>query len=132
MELGGAQRLFARWLDAGTKLALALLAVSFVLYVTGWLPPQLPPEALAKLWGLPLQQYLAAAGAPTGWGWLALGMRGDYINYFAIVLLASMVMAGYLRILPILVLRERAFALLAVLEIAVLLAAASGMLPGAH
>lgn len=132
MELGGAQQVFARWLDAGTKVALVLLAASFVVYVTGVLPPQLPPEELARLWGLPLPQFLAAAGAPTGWGWLALSMRGDYFNYFAIVLLASIVLAAYLRILPLLVPRDRAFALLAALEIAVLLAAASGLLPGTH
>ena len=132
MELGGAQQLFARWLDAGTRIALVLLAASFVVYVTGLLPPQLPPEELARLWGLPLPQFLAAADAPTGWGWLALSMRGDYFNYFAIALLTSIVMAAYLRILPILVLRERSFAILAALEIVVLLAAASGLLTGTH
>ncbi len=128
MELGGAQQLFARWLDAGTKVALALLTAGFVVYVTGLLPPQLPPEELAKLWGLPLHEFVAAAGAPTGWGWLALWGRGDYVNYFGIVLLASIVMAAYLRVLPLLARHDRTFAAIAALEIVVLLAAASGLL----
>ena len=132
MELGGAQRLFARWLDAGTKIALVLLAASFLAYVTGLLPAQLPPEELAKLWGLPLREYLAAAGAPTGWGWLELWARGDYANYFGMVLLTSIVMVAYLRVLPMLVRHDRSFAAIAALEVVVLLAAASGLLPGIH
>ena len=132
MELGGAQRLFARWLDAGTKIALVLLAASFLAYVTGLLPAQLPPEELAKLWGLPLREFLAAAGAPTGWGWLELWARGDYANYFGMVLLASIVMVAYLRVLPLLMRHDRSFAAIAALEIVVLLAAASGLLAGTH
>jgi len=132
VELGGAQRLFARWLDAGTKIALVLLAASFLAYVTGLLPAQLPPEELAKLWGLPLREYLAAAGAPTGWGWLELWARGDYANYFGMVLLTSIVMVAYLRVLPMLVRHDRSFAAIAALEVVVLLAAASGLLPGIH
>jgi hypothetical protein len=132
LELGGAQQLFARWLDTGTKIALVLLSAGFAAYVTGLLPPYLPPEELAKLWGLPLREFVAAAGAPTGWGWLALSARGDYANYFGIVLLASIVVAAYLRMLPLLARHDRLFAAIAALEIIVLLGAASGLLPGAH
>jgi hypothetical protein len=132
VELGGAQRLFARWLDAGTKIALVLLAASFLAYVTGLLPAQLPPEELAKLWGLPLREFLAAAGAPTGWGWLKLWARGDYANYFGMVLLTSIVMVAYLRVLPLLIRHDRSFAAIAAIEIVVLLVAASGLLAGAH
>jgi hypothetical protein len=128
MELGGAQALFARWLDAGTKAGLVLLVAGFAAYVTGLAPPHLPPEALAKLWGLPLQEFLAAAGAPTGWHWLQLADRGDYVNHFGIVLLASIVPVAYLRMLPLLARHARLHALIALLEIAVLLGAASGLL----
>ena len=127
-----AQIIFARWLDAGTKLGLALLVAGFVAYVFGLVPPHLPLEALSRYWGLPLPQFLEAARAPTGWGWLALSMRGDYLNMIGIALLASIVALSYLRILPLLAVRERAFALIAALEIVVLLAAASGLLSGAH
>jgi hypothetical protein len=128
MELGGAQQLFARWLDAGTRIALALLAAGFLVYITGLLPPQLPPAELTRLWGLPLQEFLAAAGAPTGWHWLQLADRGDYVNHFGIVLLASIVPLAYLRMLPLLARRARLHALIALLEIVVLLCAASGLL----
>lgn len=127
-DMERAQRVFARWLDIGSRIGLALLAAGFAVYVTGLLPPHVPLAELPKLWGLPLAEFSAATGAPRGWEWLALSARGDYVNYFAIVLLASIVIAAYLRILPILAPRERAFALIAALEIVVLLAAASGLL----
>ena len=131
-DMDRAQKVFARWLDIGTRISLALLAGGFAFYVTGVLPPHVPFAELSRLWGLPLAEFAAATGAPRGWEWLAFATRGDYFNYFAIVLLGSIVMAAYLRILPILVPRERLLALLGALEIVVLLAAASGLLPGVH
>ena len=126
MEL--AQALFARWVRAGTRIALALLVAGYVVYVAGLLPPQLPPEQLAKLWGLPLAEYLAASGAATGWRWLALAGHGDYFNFLGIALLAAIVPLAYLRTLPVLAQRARPHALIALLELVVLLAAASGLL----
>lgn len=129
MELEEAQRLFARWLDAGTKIALGLLTIGFVLYMTGLLPAHLAPAELARLWGLPLRDYLAATGAPTRWQWLPFAfIRGDYFNYLGIVVLVSIVALAYLRMLTPLARHARAFAVIAALEIVVLLAAASGLL----
>ena len=126
MEL--AQKVFARWVSVGTRVALALLIGGYALYVTGLLQAHLQPEALAKLWHLPLADYLAASGAPTGWNWLGFAHRGDYLNYLGIGLLCTIVMLAYLRVLPLLAKTARAHALIAVLELVVLLAAASGLL----
>jgi len=123
-----AQELFARWVRAGTRIAFVLLVAGYVIYVFGLLAPQVPPEQLARLWGLPLAEYLAASGAPTGWQWLALAGHGDYFNYVGIAALAVIVPLAYLRTLPVLVRHARAHALIALLELAVLLAAASGLL----
>ncbi|MSQ63024.1 MAG: hypothetical protein EXR33_04185 [Betaproteobacteria bacterium] len=127
-DMERAQHVFAQWLDAGTKIGFVLLVISFALYLSGLLPPQVPLAELPKLWGLPLAKFVATAGAPTGWQWLALASCGDYFNYFGIVLLASIVMAAYLRVLPLLAQHDRNFAIIAALEIVVLLAAASGLL----
>ena len=127
-EVGEAQRTFARWVDAGTRVAFVLLAAGFAAYVTGVLPPLVPIPALTTLWRLPLAEYLAASGAPTGWAWLAHAGRGDYVNYLGITLLTSIVIAAYVRVLPMLARRARAFAAIAALEVLVLLAAASGLL----
>ena len=128
MDVEQAQRSFARWVDIGTRTGLVLLVVGFVAYLTGLLPPQVPLADLAAAWHLPLAQFTAATGAPTGWQWLALAGRGDYFNFFGIALLASIIIAAYLRVLSLLARQERAFALIAALEIVVLLTAASGLL----
>ena len=128
MDLEEAQRSFARWVDIGTKLGLALLVAGFAAYVSGLLPPLVPLGELTGAWHLPLAQFIAATGAPTGWQWLVLAGRGDYFNFVGIVLLASIVIAAYLRVLSLLAGRNRSFAVIAALEIVVLLAAASGLL----
>jgi hypothetical protein len=122
------ERHFARWVLWGSRGALALLVAGFFLYVTGVLPAHVPLAELPKLWGLPLGQFLAAAHAPSGWQWLALAGRGDYFNYLGIVVLCAIIIAAYLRVLPGLTRGERAFALIAALELVVLLTAASGLL----
>lgn len=127
-DMERAQLVFARWLDVGTRIALILLVAGFAVYVSGLLTPHVSFADLPRLWGLPLAQFVAATGAPTGWEWLAFAGRGDYFNYFSIVLLTSIVAAAYLRVLPLLARRERTFAAIAALEIVVLLAAASGLL----
>ena len=124
---------YARWLDFGTRLGLVGLIASFLAYALGILPPHVPLDELAKAWSLPVEQYRAVAGAPAGWGWLSLGARGDYLNYFAIAFLALVSALCYLRILPLLAARgDRIYVLIAVLEIAVLAAAAAGLAGAAH
>ena len=123
-----AQSAYARWLAAGTWLSIALLVAGFLAYVTGTLPAHVPLDRLPELWGMPLERYLEAAHAPTGWGWIALAGRGDYFNYCGIVLLCSITVLCYLRVLPLLAARERNYALIAAAQIAVLLIAASGLL----
>jgi hypothetical protein len=119
------QTLFARWLDLGTRLGFLVLLASFVGYVFGALDPHVPPHELPLLWGLPVDHYVAAAGAPTGWGWLALVIKADYLNYAGVALLASVTLAAYARIVPVLVRQgARLRAGIAVLQVLVLVVAA--------
>ncbi len=128
MDLEQAQRSFARWVGAGTNLGLVLLVGGFAAYVSGLLPPQVPLAELTRSWHLPLAQFVAATGAPTGWQWLLFAGRGDYFNFIGIVVLASIIIAAYLRVLTVLARHNRTFAAIAALEIVVLLVAASGLL----
>lgn len=132
-SFSGEEHLYARWLDFGTRAGFAILIGSFLAYALGLVPPHVPLDELAKVWTLPVDQYRAAIGAPTGWGWLRLAGRGDYLNYFAIGLLALVTVACYLRILPRLAARnDRIYALIAALEIVVLVAAATGIAGAPH
>lgn len=114
-------QLYARWLDVGTRIAFVALVFSFGVYVFGLLDPLVPHEALVRLWTLPVDRYVAATGAPTGWGWLRFLGKGDYLNFVGIAALASITVLCYARIIPVL---PRLHAAFAVLQVLVLLAAA--------
>lgn len=125
------QERYARWLDASTKLAFLVTVASFFVYVSGALPSFIRLEELPRLWGLPLDQYLARTGAPTGWEWLRLVGYGDYLNYLGICLFALVILICHAAIAPRLIARgERLIFLLAVAQVLVLLVAASGVFAG--
>jgi hypothetical protein len=122
---------YARWLDWGTRIGLALLVASFFAYAFELVSPHVPFDELARSWVLPVDDYRAAVGAPAGWSWIFLAAYGDYLNYFGIVFLALVTALCYARILPALFgARERMYALIAILEIAVLAAAIAGFAAG--
>lgn len=123
------QAIYARWLDVGTKAGFAVSLVGMLAYLSGAVAPFVPMAELAAHWGLPVGRFLALSGAPTGWGWIHLLGYGDYLNFAGITVIASMTTLCYLRILPVLIAhRDRLYALIAAAQIAVLLAAASGLL----
>ena len=120
-------RICARWLELGTGAASAILLASFATYVLGILEPLVPLPALARLWTLPVDAYVAASGAPTGWAWLRTLGKGDYLNLLGIAFFVAVIAACYTRLIP----RfwqdgRRLQALFALLQVLVLLAAASG------
>jgi hypothetical protein len=122
------QDVYARWLGAIVKLGFALLAASFFLYVSGLVPAGIPPERLPELWSLPLDQYLAATHAPTGWSWARHLAQGDLLNLVGVVVLNFATLACYLRVLPLFARAgARTFVVICVAEIVVLGCAAAGV-----
>ena len=119
------QQIYARWLEAGTRVGLGLLVGTFAIYALALLEPLVSHQRLAELWTIPVDRYIAAAGAPTGWNWLRYLGKGDYLNFVGIAVLALVTVACYARLIAAL-LRDgaRLQAMLAALQIAVLLAAA--------
>jgi hypothetical protein len=115
------QLLYARWLDIGTRIGMALLIASFAVYVFGWLDPHVAHADLARLWTLPVERFVAQTGAPTGWAWLEHLHKGDYLNFLGVVVFTTITLVCYARIIPAL---PRLQAALAAIQIAVLLAAA--------
>jgi hypothetical protein len=124
--------IYARWLDWGTRIALAVLVAAFAAYVLGLLEPWVPLGELPSVWSLPVERYLAATSAPSGWGWLALAGRGDFANFAGIALLALVTLVCYLRLLvALLAAGQPRYALLVLAQVLVLLAAASGLFSSA-
>lgn len=127
------QLLYAAWLDWGMRIGLAVLVASFVAYLFGFVEPQVRHEDLAKLWEMPLADYLKATGGHTGWGWVKLIHKGDYLNFVGIVILSGITVLCYLRVLPVFVkARDTVFVVIAVLEILLIVLAASGVLVAGH
>jgi hypothetical protein len=122
------QDAYARWLGAFVRLGFALLAMSFFLYVTGIVPAAIAPARLPELWSLPLDQYLAAAHAPTGWSWLRRLSEGDLLNLVGVAVLNFATLACYLRVLPVFARAgRRGFVAICAVQVIVLGAAAAGM-----
>ena len=123
------ERICARWLEAGTRVAFTVVLASFAIYVLGLLDPLVPLQELVQLWGLPVDRYVAATGAPTGWAWLRFLGKGDYLNLLGIALFAAVTIACYARMVPAFSPQgKRAQAMFALLQVLVLLAAASGVI----
>jgi hypothetical protein len=119
------QEVYARWLAWGTRIALLVLIASFLVYALALRDPLLPPQELAKLWAFPVNHYIAASGAPTGWGWLQLLHKSDYLIFLAVAMLGLVTVVCYARIIPLLFQQgERWRAVIGIAQTIVLLAAA--------
>ena len=93
----------------------------------------MPLEELPRFWGLPVEEYLTAAGVHSGWGWIEQVTRGDYMNLVGVALLASVSIVCYARLVPVFWKeRDPVYLWIVILEIAVLLLAASGVFGGSH
>lgn len=124
---------YASALEWGTRVGFVILAASFLAYVLGWLPAHVPHERLAELWSAPVGNYLRETGIPTGWGWTALLGKGDIANLLGIAILSGASIPCLLAVMPFYATqRNRAYLAICVLEVLVLLLAASGILGSAH
>ena len=125
------QRIYARWLAAGSRSSLALLAALFVVYLTRVVPPWVPVAQLPDYSGLSPAHSAAATGTPTGWRWLELAGRSDVMNLAGIACVALVTPVCFARLVPEFVRqRENMFAAIALMELWILVLAASGFAAG--
>ncbi len=125
------QLAYARILDLGWKLGFVLMLVFFGLYVSGILPSHVSMADLTRYWVLPADQYLHAVNGPTGWHWLDLVHKGDYINFIGIAVLAGVTLVCYIRVLPLFLKKgDKVYSAIVIAEILILILAASGILGG--
>ena len=125
---------YAKILDSGMKFGLLALVITFIIYLTGLLPPHIPTDDLPRYWGMSVHKYLEATGIHTGWTWVGMLGKGDFLNFVGIAFLAGVTILCYLRIIPILFRKkDTVYGILAILEVLVLVLAASGILKaGGH
>ena len=125
---------YARLLDKGMKVGLLSIIVTFIIYMSGILPPHIAINDLPKYWGMSVKQYLKATHIHTGWSWLGMLGNGDFLNLIGIAFLAGLTIICFLRIIPILFGKKNfAYGIIAIIEVLVLVLAASGILKaGGH
>jgi hypothetical protein len=135
------QVLYARVLEIGMYLGLVILFITFGLYVSGALAPVVPLDQISSYWNQGVHEYLEAINhdhlhmehPPTGWMWVTMLGKGDFLNFVGIAILGGITIICYLVIVPTL-LRKRDFAYVAMtlVEVVVLSLAASGLLVAGH
>ena len=128
------QMAYAGVLNIGMWFGLALLIVTFFVYISGALPSFVPINDLPKYWTMRVHDFNVALHAPTGWGWAPLIGNGDYLNFVGIAILSGLTILCYLVILPILIRKkDTPYVVIAIFEVLVLALAASGLLKvGGH
>jgi len=128
------QEIYARVLSVLNKIGLGLLLATFILYVCRLLPSKIPFSRLSKYWSLPCEEYLRLTGISPGWSWLFLLGYGDFIPFLAISFLAIVTIICYLAIIPLYLRKgDKIYICLAIIEVFVLIVAASGILTiGGH
>jgi len=135
------QLLYATILEKGMLVGLVLMFITFALYVFGIMQPVIPLDQVASYWTMPVGDYLAAINtnylhmehAPTGWSWLHLIGKGDFLNFVPIVILSGVTIVCYASIVPGLFRRgDKAMAIITIMTAVILTLAASGLLAVGH
>ncbi len=130
-----AQVRYANILSIGSNIGLVLLIITFCMYVFGFsfAAPHIPVEKLVETWGMSSTEFNKLHSVPMGWGWIDLLAQGDFSNFIGIAILAGITILCYGQ-LCIDMFREndKLMGVIALLEIIVLVVAATGIVGGAH
>jgi hypothetical protein len=125
------QLTYAKFLDLGMKIGFLMLVATFIIYLLGVLTPHLPVTDLPKYWSMPVKDYLKATDIHAGWSWLGMIGKGDFLNFIGIAFLSGVTIICYMVIIPILFRKKDVvYGIFAIIEVLVLVLAASGILRG--
>ena len=125
---------YANLLFLGAWTGIFLMLLTYVIYITGILSPHVDVALITQNWTKGVDEYLKITQSPRGWGWLALIHKGDFLNFIGLVLIAVLtifcylfLVAGYKKR------RDWVYFFISLLEVVVLVVAASGILgAGGH
>lgn len=134
VEVAPEQVRYANLLLYGAWTGIAVLAVTFLLYMLGVVHAYVDPSLMPQYWGMKASDYLEATKSPHGWGWLGMIGYGDFLSLIGIALLGIMTIIGYLILLPAYIAKkDRIYSAIVIAEVLVLTLAASGILKsGGH
>ncbi len=112
---------------------LAILILGFFVYVLGVLPSIVPVDKIPEYWGLRVHEFVEKTGMPTGWNWVPLLNHGDMVSFVGIILLAAATLVCMIAVLPAyLKKKDTPYVVILLVQIVVLLVAASGLIAVGH
>jgi hypothetical protein len=127
------QLMYARLLEAGARLGLVVLVLTFVAYAFGLIGAHVAPDRLPDVWSLPVDRYLEQTQQVAGWSSLLQVGFGDAASLWGIVILSTCSVVCLLALVPGYWTRgDTIFVFLCLAEVAVIVLAASGWLAGGH
>ena len=127
------QLLYAKILEKGMYSGLLILFITFGLYTFGILDPYIPLDKVSEYWSYNVNDYLKHAEIKAGWAWVGMLKYGDFVNFIGIAILAGVTIVCYAAIVPTLLKNnDKVYAILAIIEVIILSAAASGLLAVGH
>lgn len=133
IEVPKEQIVYGKVLSYGSVISLLAMAIVFVVYVAGVVPHYVDLEEIVELWGKSHHTFVEEAKVPTGWGWVGLIGYADYLNLLLLALLAFLTILCYIAIVPVLIgKKDWIYVTIALIEIVVLLLAASGFITTGH
>jgi hypothetical protein len=132
-EVAPEQVHYAEWLRWSGWFGLGLLVAAFVVYVTGVLMPHIAVDELPRVWKLSSVALAEHVGGHANWEWARLLHKGDMLNLLGIAVLSGCSALPLLAVTGTYLRRgNRLFAVLCLLQVAVLVLAASGIVAVGH
>jgi phosphoglycerol transferase MdoB-like AlkP superfamily enzyme len=127
------QLAYASLLDLGRKIGFIGLVITFIIYLFQLLPSYIPPNELLSYLKLNLHDYLEKTGIQQGWYWVTMLRYSDFLPFLPICFLPFVTIICFFSILPILLKKgDKVYVFLSIIQILILLLAASGFLKVGH
>lgn len=126
---------YAKLVGLGSNIGIAVLVITFLVYIFGLVPGLVTPEQTAANWHLSTSEYLQATNSPSGWAWLGMLNYGNFLSLLGCAWLGILTIIAYLVFLVPAYFKQKdvPFFTIAVVEVIVLVLAASGILgSGGH
>ncbi|NTW52785.1 MAG: DUF1634 domain-containing protein [Chlorobiaceae bacterium] len=128
------QLVYAKTLDYVAHSVIVVMAAGYFLYLTGMLPLSVPIETIAGNWHLSAANMQAKLNLPCGWGCFTSPagiLHGDIMSYISVIFLSLATLICLVSALLVFFSEKKhLYSVITILQVLVLLVAASGIMSG--
>lgn len=128
-----AQLVYAHVLHWASTLGIVFVVLGFTIYVFELLPLSVSIDDIAKNWHLSAAELNRQYHLPTGWAWVADILKGDILSFASIVYLSAATIFCLVAVAGVFLKEKNViYTIIAILQILVLVFAASGIVGSGH